>query len=93
MGGERQSRSSQTQRETETAMSRQGASWDDWKQDRDHRERVIKKRERILGLEALLQMWDAKGKASGLNDRDHQYVLKLRARHRAAQNQLEAMRE
>ncbi len=74
-------------------MSRQGAQWDDWEQSKDHRERVIKKRERILGLGDLVKMWDAKGKTKGLTEKEHQYVLKLRGRYRAAQNQLEAMRE
>ncbi len=69
-------------------MSRQGASWDDWEQDRDHRERVIAKRERIAGLTSLLQMWEERDKG---DDETHEYVLKLRARLRAAQNQLEAM--
>ncbi len=68
-------------------MSRQGASWDDWEQDKPHKKRMIKKVERIEGLKDLLATHER------LDDSryDHEYVLKLRARLRAAQNQLEAM--
>ncbi len=66
-------------------MARQGASWDNWEQDRDHRERVIEKRQKIKTLRSLLEMHEANP------DNDHEYVLKLRARLRAAQNQLHAM--
>lgn len=66
-------------------MSRQGASWDNWEQDKPHKKRMIKKVERIEGLRDLLATHEANP------DNDHEYVLKLRARLRAAQNQLEAM--
>ncbi len=69
-------------------MARFGAQWDDYEQDRDHRERVIAKRQRIDMLQSLLQMWEERDNG---NDDTHEYVLKLRARLRAAQNQLEAM--
>ncbi len=66
-------------------MSRQGAQWDDWEQDREHKARRILKLQRIQGLRDLLETHEAR------DDADHEYVLKLRARLRAAQNQLEAM--
>ncbi len=66
-------------------MSRQGAQWDDYEQDREHKVRRIAKLQRIKGLRDLLETHEAKP------DNDHEYVLKLRARLRAAQNQLEAM--
>ncbi len=66
-------------------MSRQGASWDDWEQDKPHKARMIKKRQRIAGLRDLLETHESNP------DNDHEYVLKLRARLRAAQNQLDAM--
>ncbi len=66
-------------------MSRQGASWDDWQQDQEHKARRIAKLQRIQGLRDLLETHEANP------DNDHEYVLKLRARLRAAQNQLEAM--
>ncbi len=66
-------------------MSRQGASWDDYYQDQEHKARRIAKLQRIQGLRDLLETHEANP------DNDHEYVLKLRARLRAAQNQLEAM--
>ncbi len=69
-------------------MSRQGATWDNWEQDKPHKKRMIKKVERIEGLRDLLATWEAQDDG---NDSVHEYVLKLRARLRAAQNQLEAM--
>ncbi len=66
-------------------MAKQGASWDDWESDKKHKVARIAKRERIAGLKDLLETHEANP------DNDHEYVLKLRARLRAAQNQLEAM--
>ncbi len=66
-------------------MARQGASWDDYYQDQEHKARRIAKLQRIQGLKDLLETHEANP------DNDHEYVLKLRARLRAAQNQLEAM--
>ncbi len=66
-------------------MSRHGAQWDDYEQDREHKVRRIAKLQRIQGLRDLLETHEANP------DNDHEYVLKLRARLRAAQNQLEAM--
>ncbi len=66
-------------------MSRQGAQWDDWAQDQEHKARRIAKLQRIQGLRDLLETHEANP------DNDHAYVLKLRARLRAARNELEAM--
>ncbi len=66
-------------------MSRTGAQWDDYEQDREHKARRIAKLQRIQGLRDLLETHEANP------DNDHEYVLKLRARLRAAQNQLESM--
>ncbi len=66
-------------------MSRTGAQWDDYEQDKNHKARRVLKLQRIQGLKDLLDTHE-----SNL-DNDHDYVLKLRARLRAAQNQLEAM--
>ncbi len=66
-------------------MSRQGASWDDWDQSKESKARRIAKLQRIQGLKDLLETHEAR------DDADHEYVLKLRARLRAAQNQLSAM--
>ncbi len=66
-------------------MSRTGAQWDDYEQDREHKARRIAKLQRIQGLRDLLETHEANP------DNDHEYVLKLRARLRAAQNQLDAM--
>ena len=66
-------------------MARFGAQWDDWEQGKAHKARAIKKMQRIQGLKDLLDTHEADP------DNDHEYVLKLKARLRAAQNQLEAM--
>ncbi len=66
-------------------MARFGAQWDDYEQGKAHKARAIKKMQRIQGLKDLLDTHEANP------DNDHEYVLKLRARLRAAQNQLEAM--
>ncbi len=67
-------------------MSRQGASWDDYYQDQEHKARRIAKLQRIQGLKDLLETHE-----SNPDTYDHEYVLKLRARLRAAENQLLAM--
>ncbi len=66
-------------------MSRTGAQWDDYEESKQHKQRRIAKLQRIQGLKDLLETHEANP------DNDHEYVLKLRARLRAAQNQLEAM--
>ncbi len=65
-------------------MSRTGAQWDDYEQDREHKVRRIAKSQRIQGLKDLLKTHEE-------CNSDHAEILKLRARLRAAQNQLEAM--
>ncbi len=66
-------------------MSRTGAQWDDYEQAKESKARRIAKLQRIQGLRDLLETHESNP------DNDHAYVLKLRARLRAAQNQLEAM--
>ncbi len=66
-------------------MSRTGAQWDDYEQSKESKARRILKLQRIMGLRDLLETHESNP------DNDHKYVLKLRARLRAAQNQLEAM--
>ncbi len=66
-------------------MSRHGAQWDDYEQDKEHKARRVLKMQRIQGLKDLLETHETNP------DNDHEYVLKLRARLRAAQNQLDAM--
>ncbi len=72
-------------------MSRTGAQWDDYEQDREHKARRIAKLQRIQGLKDLLETWDGSERQKHHLHEDHEYVLKLRARLRAAQNQLDAM--
>ncbi len=67
-------------------MSRTGAQWDDYEQDKEHKARRVAKLQRIQGLKDLLDTHEANP-----DNYDHEYVLKLRARLRAAQNQLDAM--
>jgi hypothetical protein len=67
-------------------MSRQRIFLDDYDSERVHREKRIRKIERIQGLKALLEMWEAR------DDADHAYILELRAKLRSAENQLSAMK-
>ncbi len=72
-------------------MSRTGASWDDYEADKEHKARRIAKLQRIQVLQALHETWEIVQKTRGLSEKEYQEMLKLRARLRAAQNQLEAM--
>jgi hypothetical protein len=67
-------------------MSRQRIHWDSRDLDRQHREKLARKYERIQGLRALLEMWEARPDEAG-----HEYILQLRAKLRSAENQLAAM--
>ncbi len=67
-------------------MSRTGAQWDDYEQSKESKARRISKLQRIQGLRDLLETHEANP-----DTHNHEYVLKLRARLRAAQNQLDAM--
>ena len=51
-----------------------------------HREKLLKKAQKVCGLQDLLEEWET------VPDADYDYVLGLRARLRSAQNQLTAMR-
>ena len=55
-------------------------------QEERHRDKRQKKHERILGLAALIEMHEKD------SNYDHEYLLGLRARYRAAVNQLAAMK-
>jgi hypothetical protein len=67
-------------------MSRQAQSvhWDSWDLEKIHRDKVTAKLDRIAGLKALIETWEAR------DDADHQYILELRAKLRSAVNQYEA---
>ncbi len=67
-------------------MAKLGGSWDDYGSGKVHKEKVVRKYERIQGLEALLATHEADENA------DHDYILSLRARLRCAKNQFVAMR-
>ncbi len=67
-------------------MAKLGGSWDDYGSGKVHKEKVVKKYERIQGLKALLATHEADENA------DHDYILSLRARLRCAKNQFIAMR-
>lgn len=57
--------------------------------DRAHREKRIRKMEKILGLRALLEMWEP---LANDNETNHIYVLELRAKLRSTENQFNAMK-
>ncbi len=69
-------------------MAKTGGSWDDYGSGKVHKEKVVKKYERIQGLKALLATWEANDDTA----ETHAYVLELRAKKRCAENQFEAMR-
>ena len=54
------------------------------KEQRRHKQALAKKRERIAGLESLVQMWEDAG--------DSKYLRQLNIRLNNARNQLRAMR-
>ena len=54
--------------------------------DNEHSDRVIKKCQRIAGLEALLKEWEL------YHNLDHDYVRGLKERLRSVKNQLKNMR-
>lgn len=66
-------------------MSRQWLSWDSQEHIKIYRQRLHRKLEKIATLKALLEMWEAHP------NHDHAYILKLRAKLRSAEHQLEAM--
>jgi hypothetical protein len=70
-------------------MSRQRPQLDSWNHERVHREKRIKKIEKIHGLQALLEMWEPMENDS---DTIHDYVLELRRKLRCAENQFAAMK-
>jgi hypothetical protein len=57
--------------------------------ERVHREKVIKKLEKIQGLTALLQMWEER---ENINAENHLYVAQLRRKLRQIETQYKAMR-
>lgn len=59
---------------------------DTWEHEKLHREKRIRKLEKIEMLKALLEMHEANPK------HDHAYILALRARLRSAENQYAAMK-
>ncbi len=69
-------------------MAKLGGSWDDYSSGKVHKEKVVKKYERIQGLQGLLKTWEEHDNTA----ETHAYVLQLRAKLRCAQNQFEAMR-
>ena len=66
-------------------MSNQHAHFRSWDEDRAHRETVIKKLQKIQGLQALLESWEAQP------DVDHDYLRKLRRKLHCARTQYQAM--
>ena len=68
-------------------MSRKAQSthWDSMQAERIHREKMQRKYEKIQVLRALLEEWEA------FENSDHAYILQLRAKLRAAENQLASM--
>jgi hypothetical protein len=66
-------------------MSRQGPHLDSWEWEKNRREKIAAKLQKIEGLRALLQMWEENP------NHDHEYILELRRKLRSAENQLAAM--
>jgi hypothetical protein len=68
-------------------MGRQRIHWDTWDRDKIHREKLIRKAQKIQALRALLEMWEERP-----DQVEHDYLLALRARLRSAENQFAAMK-
>ena len=69
-------------------MSKQRIHWDSTNMDRTHREKVLRKAQKIQGLRALLEMWEERQHSDAV----HEYVLELRRKLRSAENQFAAMK-
>jgi hypothetical protein len=67
-------------------MSKPKIHWDKYHLERIHREKVVRKTQKIQTLRALLEMHEADP------DHDHDYVIGLRARLRSVENQFAAMK-
>ncbi len=70
-------------------MSAQRIGSRSWQEELDHRQKVIRKLEKLQGIEALLAEWEARPEDS---DEYRDYLLELRAKHRSVRNQYLAMR-
>jgi hypothetical protein len=68
-------------------MSRQQIHWNTREHDQLHQQKLLAKIQKIEGLKALLEMWEQRP-----DQVEHSYLLKLRARLRSAENQLNAMK-
>jgi hypothetical protein len=66
-------------------VSRQRIALDSWDAQLIHRAKVVRKLQKIQGLQALLDAWE------GHPNPDHAYILELRRKLRSAQHQYEAM--
>ncbi len=73
-------------------MSAQRIGSRSWQEELDHRQKVIRKLEKLQGIEALLAEWEGKQIDGLFCDEDYQYILELRAKLRSVRNQYEAMR-
>lgn len=67
-------------------MSRQCIHWSTREREKVHKQKVLRKLDKIAGLQDLLDTHE------NLPDPDHKYVLQLRAKLRCAQNQYNAMK-
>jgi hypothetical protein len=67
-------------------MSNQRTHFRSWDEDRAHRETVIKKLQKIQGLQALLDSWAAQPNV------DHDYLQELRRKLHCARTQYQAMK-
>jgi hypothetical protein len=70
-------------------MSAQRVNFRSWDEELAHRQNVIRKLEKMQGLESLLAEWEAQPQDS---DEYRAYLLELRAKLRSVRNQYEAMR-
>jgi hypothetical protein len=70
-------------------MGYQHTHFKTWNEELTHRKTVIKKLEKIQGLQALYESWEANPVDS---DEYRHYMLLLRRRLRSAENQLRAMK-
>jgi hypothetical protein len=68
-------------------VSSERVKLDSWDWELAHRQRVLRKLEKIQGLQALLDSWE------GHPDPDYDYLREVRAKLRSAQKQYEAMKQ
>ncbi len=69
-------------------MTNQRTNFRSWDEEKEHRQKVVRKLQQVQGIEALLAEWEARPIDS---DQYRDYLVHLRAKLRTARTNYEAM--